>query len=792
MPGYSNYAATPQTKKNESSPQKKWHPAEFYFWRQQQGHAMTPRIGPPGWGTMPAMPVSGQGMRANYPDPGQPPAPGYDPNHYGYARRPAAGSPPAPPYGYAQRPDDGSPPAPPETYGYAQRPEPGSYPPSPLHFPPEQSPQLGPTPDRSYVPSPYPLYKSSGLAGAVAGAAKRGRYLVDWSVARGGVANSAQAEYNARLQAQRDRISEMNEPRSSPQELARRGAALQGQYRPQTPWANNSAYGNVQLPPTEYGPNQSVPQVRDRIADRFDPSSWAVSTRTPGEINQQIGQRTAGHLQRLRQSGFDPLLARGGYQRSPVNAEGIVGLPSAADERAQRDAAARQRFDQSMARQRADLEARAQANKISVDEQKRLDSTQRTEGAKYTNYVRNSTRVGERPMSYGEWVAAGGSNNQESRALEQQAFRERSERLAQRDAEREANRGAPNYQRAMFMSRYGVPMQMPNDPMVAQNWMQSMAMAGNPMAAGAYGQAVSQQGENLRNAQDNATRAAGYQSQLEANKYTADRQLDIARERNKSEVSPMDEKKMRDQEYVRSYLGEAINRARSAGGGQVDVERAEREALNDLKRQGYALTPEQEARVGGRPPSYPQGAGFGQPGASPSAPAPAAPPASGDGQQQTASVADPEVRDNISRATPMNEDSFDALSALGSSLASSGVTAPTREQLIEVSRGSALGNALSNKSKMSEMLQEYLRKQDAYSREHYDKNRTWSDAFRSYDPIYGLNPVQAWGDMSSTYQQGRKAFDDQNAATLNIFRAILGDEAVENARKSYYRKQWVN
>jgi hypothetical protein len=282
------------------------------------------------------------------------------------------------------------------------------------------------------------------------------------------------------------------------QQLAQRGAEMSGAYVPQTPWAGSAVYGNVNPSGTvEYGPNQSTPAIRDRVANRYDPQSWYNATNSPGQIQEAQAATAQSQLDAIRASNRDPYGSRANGQYSPVNGAGIISL-------AQQDAARKQaemeRFQASRAQQQANLEARAKQSGMSVDEQRAQDAITATRNARYANYMRNSRAAGERPMSYGEWVAAGAEKGDRSSQLADQAMRERAAKV---DEPRVARQ---NYQASAYLSRYGVPVAMPSDPMQAAQWQQSMAMAGNPYAMSAYMKSMDEAGQNYReNLRQNGT-----------------------------------------------------------------------------------------------------------------------------------------------------------------------------------------------------------------------------------------------------------------------------------------------
>lgn len=252
----------------------------------------------------------------------------------------------------------------------------------------------------------------------------------------------------------------------------------------------NAAYNSVNLPATEYGANQSTQPVRERIANRFDPTSWATYTRTPSEIQSQIGARTQAHLGALRERNFDPNNSRGGYQYSPVNGAGIANL--AKQEQASREqqlANYRQFGLQRDARIAQDPTAQARWGAMNGVDAGAINPAQYQQQlgqatAQYNTYARATRLQGGSPISFDTFLSQFGNPSQMSPEVQQglQDGRELNRSIAAAQEAQRQSRG-PSLQFAQYMNqRFGLPMAMPSNPQAAQQWQNSLAMQGNPYA----------------------------------------------------------------------------------------------------------------------------------------------------------------------------------------------------------------------------------------------------------------------------------------------------------------------
>lgn len=261
-------------------------------------------------------------------------------------------------------------------------------------------------------------------------------------------------------------------------------AAQQFPYQAQTPWVGSNAYNNVSLPATALGPNQSMPAVRDRLANQFDPNSWRTMTSTPTEEQQRVNSLTAGVRSRNA-------LASRGDAYSPVYGLGVQNQINAAygARKDAQDAAYDARWNRAQQLQ-ADTNAQFQAMGLNP-QQARNDNAEI--GAQYANYAANSRRAGVMPMDYRTWSDNGGASNPESAALKQAAFQNR---MAQRGQPRQQ---VYNPLAAAMMSHFtGMPMALSTGPQSRDMMIENMAASGNPMAYGMRNQDVFQAGETAR------------------------------------------------------------------------------------------------------------------------------------------------------------------------------------------------------------------------------------------------------------------------------------------------------
>lgn len=529
--------------------------------------------------------------------------------------------------------------------------------------------------------------------------------------------------------------------------------------------AGNAAYDNI-------APNDGLLGTRRRaeVANVYDPQSWTNLSNSPDQIREQIATRTAGYMDELRNERMDPYGARQqNYQQqySPLNGDGLIGLNSR-----QPVVNDRSEFDASRAAMQARLVQRAAAGGVSPERQRELDNIQSLQTAKYNNYNRNARNAGMRPMGYQEWVAAGSAQGEESAALADQAFMQRAQGEADRQSE-----GA--YRRQMLMGARGLPVYMPSDPVANDRWMQSMAVSGNRNAGKIYSDSMNNahemsveqlrnDGQNYRNNNEFAYNMDRNQSTRDVAKIEADSERAVAQDERDAQVQEQRRQKSLSDAAI---INQMIEQGRASARSKADRERSDRETLRKAQVMGLELQPHQKMLIEDT-----------------QAPPPAAAADSSSVAPQQAKkpvnrvASDTYLKDTISAPVEMNDASFDTVRQLGDSFAAAGIGAPTREEILEVTKESPLGVLLSDKARVNGLLQDFLKQQDEHSRDYYTQNHTYQDW------ALGFNMDRS---AAKTYQSGRENFNEQNSTMLQLFKSLIGEDAVKKAMESYYKTHWV-